>query len=102
MCMKRNTVPFVDISKAFERALHKGLLFKLQQYGITGSVFKWIQDYLNDRYQKVVLNGESSILLKIEAGVPEGSVLGPLLFLLFIDDLTVGIVSNIQMFADVT
>ena len=93
---------FFDISKAFDRVWHRGLLLKLQQLGITGSVYDWIKSYLHNRSQQVVLRSEQSAPLSIKAGVPQGSVLGPLLFLVYINDLPTHITSNLKMFADDT
>ena len=95
-------VVFLDLSKAFDRVWHKGLLFKLKQLGITGPLLSWLQNYLSDRYQRVVIDGQSSDWIKIEAGVPQGSILGPLLFVIFINDIVKHIQTNIRLFADDT
>ena len=79
---------------------HEGLLFKLKENGITGSLLKLFENYLHNRKQRVVLNGSSSDYSEIESGVPQGSVLGPLLFLIYINDLERNIKSNIRFFAD--
>ena len=71
---------FCDISKAFDRVWHKGLLYKLSSVGISGSLLQWFTDYLNNRKQRVVLPGTASGWTSIKAGVPQGSILGPLLF----------------------
>ena len=91
---------FLDISKAFDKVWHEGLLFKLKRSGITGNLHSLICDFLSDRSQRVVLNGMESTWLPIESGVPQGSVLGPLLFLVYINDLTDNISSNMRLFAD--
>ena len=75
------------ISKAFDRVWHMGLLFKLRSAGVTGFLLSWYSDYLNDRKQRVVLPGASSSWTSVKAGVPKGSILGPLLFRLHIDDI---------------
>ena len=72
---------FLDISKAFDRVWHAGLLLKLKKNGINGNLLRLISSFLSDRYQRLVLNGQSSDWEKISAGVPQGSILGPLFFL---------------------
>ncbi|MCH2389802.1 MAG: hypothetical protein MK234_03870 [Nitrospinales bacterium] len=91
---------FLDISKAFDKTWHDGLIFKLKKFGVSGNLINLLTNYLSDRYQRVVLNGQESDWEKINAGVPQGSVLGPLLFLVYINDLIDGISSNIKLFAD--
>lgn len=93
---------FFDISKAFDRVWHKGLLHKLNAIGIRGNLLQWFRDYLNDRTQCVVIKGEKSIMQPVKAGVPQGSVLGPLLFLVYINDIVENIESVIKLFADDT
>ena len=93
---------FCDISKAFDRVWHKGLLYKFETAGISGSLLSWFTDYLNDRLQRVVLPGGSSAWTPIKVGVPQGSILGPLLFLLYINDNVEDINSSIRLFADDT
>ena len=93
---------FCDISKAFDRVWHLGLLYKLRKFGIKGKLLEWFKAYLSDRKQSVVIDGYQSNTKLINAGVPQGSVLGPFLFLLFINDITDNITSNIKLFADDT
>ena len=91
---------FLDISKAFDRVWHEGLIFKLKSYGISGSLLSLIQNFLSGRSQRVVLDGQSSEWSEISAGVPQGSILGPLFFLIYINDLPDEIISKIKIFAD--
>ena len=90
---------FLDISKAFDKMWHGGLIFKLKQNGIAGCLFKLLANYLNNRKHRVVLNDSCSDYSEIESGVPQGSVLGPLSFRIYINDLERNIKSNIIFFA---
>ena len=91
---------YLDISKAFDKVWHKGLLYKLQCFGVGGSLLTWIGSYLSNRKQRVVLNGQESSILCSNAGVPQGSILGPLLFLIFVNDIEISIKSDMFIFAD--
>jgi hypothetical protein len=99
-CGKDVVMVYLDISKAFDKVWHKGLLFKLQCFGVGGSLLTWIGSYLSNRKQRVVLNGQESSILCSNAGVPQGSILGPLLFLIFINDIEISIKSDMFIFAD--
>ena len=93
---------FLDISKAFDKVWHDGLIYKLQQNGISGELLNILVDFLNNRKQRVVLNGQSSNWVDVKAGVPQGSIMGPLLFLIYINDLPEGLITNAKLFADDT
>ena len=92
----------MDFSKAFDKVGHKRLLEKVTRYGITGRTHRWIENFLSNRKQRVVLDGEQSDTVPVTSGVPQGSVLGPCLFLLFINDLAQGLDSTVRLFADDT
>lgn len=92
----------LDISKAFDKVWHKGLLHKLRAYGIGGDLLQLLSSFLRNRQISVVLDGQKSQTRLVNAGVPQGSVIGPTLFLLYINDLPDNIVSKLVMYADDT
>ena len=93
---------FVDISKAFEKVWHQGLHYKLRQNGISAELLNILTDFIDNRTGRVILNDQYSSRAKVEAGVPQGSILGPLLFLIYINDLSDNLASNPKLFADDT
>ncbi|XP_014663381.1 PREDICTED: RNA-directed DNA polymerase from mobile element jockey-like [Priapulus caudatus] len=93
-------VAVLDFSKAFDTVTHLRLMKKLHQYGIRDTSLTWIKEFLSDRTQQVVIDEVSSDKVKVESGVPQGTVLGPLLFLLHINDLPDAVVSQVRLFAD--
>ena len=92
----------LDISEAFNRVWHAGLLHKLKSYGISGQIFGLISSFLSNRWLQVVLDGKSSQEYPVNAGVPQGSILGPTLFLLYINGLPDDVICNIAIYADDT
>ena len=92
----------LDFSKAFDKVGHRRLIHKLNWYGITNETNDWIKDFLVGRSQSVVVDGFSSSSQPVLSGVPQGSVLGPCLFLFYINDITEGLHSTARLFADDT
>ena len=93
---------FLDLFKAFDRVWHDGLLYKLKSNGIDGNLFKLMKSFLNNRCRRVVLKSQSSVWKSVTAGVSQGSVLGPLFFLIYINDLPLGLTINVKLFPDDT
>ena len=91
---------FLDISKAFDKVWHKGLIHKLKQNGIGGPLLKILTDFLKSRKQRVVLNGQHLSWSDVLTGIPQGSILGPLLFLICINDLSDVLQCFPKLFAD--
>ena len=91
---------FLYISKAFDKVSHEGLTFKLKCNGISAPLLAFLTNYLKEKQQRVVLNVCQSDWKIIETGVPQGSVLGPLLFLVYINDLPENILANMKLFTD--
>ena len=92
----------LDISKAFDRVWHAGLLHKLTSYGISGQIFDLISSFLSNRWLRVVLYGKSSQEYPVNAGAPQGSILGPTFLLLYIHDLPDDVICNIAIYVDDT
>ena len=91
---------FVDITKAFDKVWHHGLIYKLKENRVAGDLLDTLTNFLKKRKQRVILNGQYSTWTNVEAGVPQGSILGLLLFLIFINDLPENLVSNPKFFAN--
>ena len=95
-------VMYMDFAKAFDSVPHERLLQKLSAYGISGTLLSWIRDFLTGRRQRVVVDGAKSDWKRVNSGVPQGSVLGPVLFLAYINDLPEAVSSSVKIFADDT
>lgn len=94
---------YLDLKKAFDKVPHRRLLWKIKTYGkVSGQLFDWMTDYLKGREMRTVIRNENSSWLEVTSGVPQGSVLGPVMFGLYVNDLADGIGSYINLFADDT
>ena len=99
---QQTDVLVMDFSKAFDKVCHSLLVHKLHHYGIQGNFNRWINNWLANRKHSVVVEGENSEFASVDSGVPQGSVLGPSLFLYYIDDLPAKLHSTVRLFADDT
>ena len=95
-------VIYLDFQKAFDKVPHQRLILKLKSHGMGNSIINWIEQWLTDRRQRVVIDGEVSSWKSVLSGVPQGSVLGPILFLVYVNDLEEGVIGKILKFADDT
>ena len=99
---KQTDAILFDFSKAFDKVSHEKLIYKLHGYGIRGKTLTWIKAFLNGRSQTVVLEGDCSGEVPVTSSVPQGPVLGPVLFLAYINDLSDKVKSQMRLFADDT
>ena len=98
----QSNVLIMDFSKAFDKVGHRHIAEKLDFYGIRAKTKQWITDFLADRTQTVVVDGECSYTASVQSGVPQGSVLGPSLFLFYVDDIADSLNAKVRLFANDT
>jgi len=91
---------FLDFSKAFDSVPHRRLLLKLEHIGVRGTLLHWVRGFLSNREQRVIIDGQMLDWAQITSGVPQGSILGPLLFLIYVNDTDSDSSSSVRLFAD--
>jgi hypothetical protein len=99
---QQTDILILDLAKAFDKVNHSLLIHKLQHYGIIGKSVRWIQNWIANRKQSVVIDGSTSDAVSVDSGVPQYSILGPGLFLYYINDLQSRLTSTVRLFADDT
>ena len=97
---KASHLAILDFTKAFDKVPHERLLLKLHHYGISGALNNWLRSFLTNRTQQTVCDGVSSPPKQVVSGVPQGTVLGPFLFLLYVNDLTSDLACQTRLFTD--
>ena len=99
---KPTVIAFLDFSKAFDSAPQERLLFTIERHGIDGSALQWFRNFLTGRMQRVVIRDTCSSWTPVLSGVPQGTILGPVLFILYVNDISSGILSTVKLYADDT
>jgi hypothetical protein len=95
-------VIFINLAKAFDSVPHERLILKLRSYGIEGSLLSWFKHFITGRKQRVVIRGTFSEWSPVSSGTPQGTILGSILFLIYINDITDYILSKVKLYADDT